>query len=77
MVFSMASLDLGLGAFVGASSRPPSLDCFSPRLYFSKLDTELFASHYTKYLFFVPPLHLDGYHQGYIMDRETTHDEYL
>jgi hypothetical protein len=73
----MMSFNLGLGEFVGESSRTLSLDPFAPRFSFSKISTELSSSHYTKYLCFVPPLHIYGHHQGAIASQETTHHEYL
>jgi hypothetical protein len=74
---SMMSPNLGLGGFSMASIRIPRLNPFLARLYFLKLITKFFASHYTKYLCFISPLHLDGNLQRALISHENTHDECL
>jgi hypothetical protein len=73
----MASLNTGLGEFVGASIETPNIDPFPPWLSFSKLATKLFVSPSIEYLHFVPPSCVDGCHQGDNVAQETTYDEYL
>jgi hypothetical protein len=77
MRVDMMSLDPRLGEFVGTPSETPSLDPFPPRLSFSELATELSASPSIEDSCFVPPLCLDGSHQGASLAHETTHNEYL
>jgi hypothetical protein len=77
MRFNMRSLDPQLGAFVGASSRPPSLGPFPHCLSFSELTIEFSTNPSIEDSRFIPPLHIDEHHQGASISHETTHYEFL
>jgi len=71
------SLDLGLGAFVGESSKCPHHDPFLPWSYYSQLSIDLYATPSIEDSCFVLPSCLDGAHQGASLACVTTHNEYL
>jgi hypothetical protein len=73
----MMSLDLRLGAFVGASNRPPNLDPFQLWIYFSELTTKFSVIPSIEDSYFILPSCLEGAHQGASIACETTHNEYL